>query len=141
VEAKRTKSVSVGGSLTASAEAKLFGVIDTEVSAKIGIEHEWSETMTFEKVTRVYVPRNWVAQVWIAPVIGKVTGTLVVSTKNASYTITNFEQTASGVSKDLTTPAFNIMTNSRQMTPQEWQSVCKREAELPEPTPPPTGLG
>jgi hypothetical protein len=141
VEAKRTKSVSVGGSLTASAEASLFGVIDTEVSAKIGVEHEWSESTTFEKTTRVYVPRNWVAGIWVAPVIGKVTGTLVVATKNATYTITNFTQTASGVSRDLTTPAFNIMTNSRQMTPQEWQAVCKKQAELPQPTAPPTGLG
>ena len=141
VEAKRTKSVSVGGSLSASAEAKLFGVIDTEVTAKIGVEHEWSETTTFEKSTRVYVPRNWVAGIWVAPVIGKVTGTLMVTTKNASYTITNFEQTASGVSKNLTTPAFNIMTNSRQMTPQEWQAVCKKGADVVEPNPPPTGLG
>ena len=140
VEAKRTKSVSIGGSLSVSAEAELFHVIDAEVTAKIGIEHEWSETTTFEKSTRIYVPRNWIAGVWVAPVIGKVTGTLVVTTDLARYTITNFDQTASGVSKDLLTPAFNIMTNSRQMTAQEYQVACKQSAKLPGAAPP-TGLG
>ena len=149
VEVSRTHSVSVGGSVAGSIGADVFGVIDTEVTAKIGVEHEWSETTSFEKSTRVYVQRNWVAGIWVAPVIGKVTGTLVFTvkfqaggtTKTATYTITNLEETASGVSKDLTTPAFNIMTNSRQMTPQEWQLACKKEADVVEPNPPPTGLG
>jgi hypothetical protein len=149
VEAARKKSVSIGGSVSTSVGFDVFGVIDAEVTAKIGLEHEWSETTTFEKTTRVYVPRNWVAGIWVAPVIGKVTGTLVFSvkfqsggtTKTATYTITNLEETASGVSKDLTTPAFNIITNSRQMTPQEWQAACKKGADVVEPNPPPTGLG
>jgi len=131
VEAKRTKSVSVGGSISVSAEAELFHVIDAEVTARIGVEHEWSETTTFEKSTRIYVPRDWIAGVWVAPVIGKVTGTLVVTTQFATYTITKLEQTANGVSKDLLTPAFNIMTNSRQMTTQEYQAVCKRATKRP----------
>ena len=124
VEAKRTRSVSVGGSITASAELELFEVIDAEVSAKIGVEHEWSDTKTFEKTTRIDVPQDWVAGVWSAPVVGKVSGTLVVTTKLATYTITNFEETASGVSKDLTTPAFDIMTSSHEMTAKQYQTLC-----------------
>jgi hypothetical protein len=135
VEAKRKRSVSVGGSIEGGAEVHLFGVIDSEVSAKVGIEHEWSDTKTFEKTTRIYVPQNWLAAVWVAPVVGKVSGTLVVKTSLASYTITNFEETASGVSKDLTTPAFDIMTYSRQMTADEYMRLC------PKVSTPPIGLG
>jgi hypothetical protein len=139
VEAKRTRSVSFGASLTASTELNLFGVIDSEVSVKIGLEHEWADTRTFKKTTKLYVPQDWIAGVWVAPVVGKVTGTLVVSTAVARYTITNFEETASGVSKDLTTPAFNIITFSRQMTADEYQRLCpKLGARAPAP---PVGLG
>jgi hypothetical protein len=134
VEAKRKRSVSIGGSLTGSAEVHLFGVIDSEVSAKIGIEHEWSDTKTFEKTTRIFVPQDWIAGVWVAPVVGKISGTLVVSTSLATYTITNFEEVATGVSRDLLTPAFNIITSSRQMTVQEYHSLCGTTEE-----PPPSG--
>jgi hypothetical protein len=135
VEAKRTRSVSIGGSLTAAAEVDLFGVIDTEVSAKVGIEHEWADTKTFEKTTRIYVPQDWIAGVWVAPVVGKVSGTLVVKTALASYTITNFDETATGVSKDLTTPAFNIITYSRQMTADEYRTLCPGQGAPSGPTP------
>jgi hypothetical protein len=138
VEAKRKRSVSIGGSLTGSAEVHLFGVIDSEVSAKVGIEHEWSDTKTFEKTTRIFVPQDWIAAVWVAPVVGKVSGTLIVSTSVATYTITNFEEVASGVSKDLLTPAFNIITSSRQMTVQEYHSLCGATTQAPPPT---GGLG
>jgi hypothetical protein len=137
VEVKRTRSVSVGGSLTGSAELTLFGVIDSEVSAKVGIEHEWSDTKAFEKTTRIYVPQDWIAGVWVAPVVGKVSGTLVVKTALASYTITNFEQTASGVSKSLTTPAFDIMTSSHQMTAKQYEELCPQLGAPP----PPIGRG
>jgi hypothetical protein len=128
VAAERTRSVTVGGSLAASTEVNLFGVIDTEVSVRIGAEHEWGDTTAFEKTTKVFVPRDWLAGVWVAPVVGKVTGTLVVSTALAKYTITNFEETASGVSKDLRTPAFNIFTNSREMTLAEYHRLCPSSA-------------
>jgi hypothetical protein len=131
IEAQRTRSVSVGGSLALATEVNLFGIIDTEVSLKIGAEHEWAETRTFEKTTRIYIPRGWLAAIWIAPRVGTVSGTLVVSTPLASYTITNFKQTASGVSPDLQTPAFNIMTNSRAMTPAERQRLCPSVGALP----------
>jgi hypothetical protein len=139
VQASRTRSVAFGGSLTASTELNVFGVIDSAVSVKIGLEHEWADTRTFKKTTRLYVPQDWIAGVWVAPVVGKVTGTLVVSTAVARYTITNFEETASGVSKDLTTPAFNIITFTRQMTAGEYQLLCpKLGARAPAP---PVGLG
>jgi hypothetical protein len=137
VEVARTRSVSVGGSLTGTAEVDLFGVIDSEVSAKVGIEHEWSNTTTFEKTTKVAVPQDWIAAVWVAPVVGTVSGTLVVKTALASYTITNFKETASGVSKDLTTPAFDIMTSSRPMTAKEYEELCPKVNALP----PTGGLG
>jgi hypothetical protein len=124
VEVGRTRSVSVGGSLSGTAEVKLFGIIDSEVSAKVGIEHEWSETRTFEKTTKVFVPQDWIAAVWVAPIVGKVTGTLVVKTKLASYTITNFVESASGVSKNLMTPAFNIMTSAQPMTAAQYRALC-----------------
>lgn len=124
VKASRTGSLTIGGSLTASSEVKLFDTVGIEVAAKFGAEHEWSDRKEFEKTTRVYIPSNYIAQVWLAPVVGKVIGTLVVSNALASYTITNFGQEQSGASRDLQTPAFNIMTTSRPMTATEYQNEC-----------------
>ena len=80
--------------------------------------------------------------------IGKVTGTLVFTvkfqaggtTKTATYTINNLEETASGVSKDLTTPGVQHHDQlPADDDGQEWQTVCKG-ADVVEPRPP-TGLG
>lgn len=135
VEASRTASLSVGGSISASTETELLGIIGFEVEAKFGAEHEWSNTSTFEKTTRIYVPDDYIASIWIAPVVGKVTGTLVVSTTDqqgnplATYTITNFTEIRSGAAKSLTTPAFDIMTTARPMTDAEHQQFCPAGAK------------
>lgn len=131
VKVARTASVSVGGSLTASAEFNLFGVIGAEVSATFGAEHEWSDRKEFEKTTKVFLPDNYIAGVWAAPVQGKVIGTLVVSSGSASFTITNFQQLRSGVSRDLKTPAFNVITTERPMTAAEYQAQCINKRSRP----------
>jgi hypothetical protein len=139
----RTASISVGGSLTVSTEVSLFGIVGTAVSAKFGAEHEWSDTKELDKTTKIYLPTDYIGSVWVAPVEGKVIGTLVVANAIASYTITNFGQIKSGVSRDLLTPAFNVMTTSRPMTPTEFQQLCiaKLGSRRTHPRPPTSGLG
>lgn len=133
VEASRTASISVGGSITASTEVNLLDIISAEVSVKFGAEHEWANTSTFEKTTRIYVPDNYIGKVWIAPVVGKVTGTLVVTSffpgAFAKYTITNFSETRSGAAKSLTTPAFDILTDARPLTADERAQFCPAAAD------------
>ncbi len=128
VKASRVGSLTIGGSLTAATEFKVFDIVGAEVSAKFGAEHEWSDRKEFEKTTIVYVPSNYIAAVWLVPVVGKVTGTLVASNALASYTITNFGQVQSGASRDLMTPAFNVITTSRPMTATEYQNRCVNQA-------------
>ena len=135
----RTASISVGGSLTVSTEVSLFGIIGTAVSAKFGAEHEWADTKELDKTTKIYLPTNYIGSVWVAPVEGKVTGTLVVANAVASYTISNFGQVKSGVSRDLLTPAFNVMTTSRPMTPTEFHDLCIAKLESRHPRAPTSG--
>lgn len=131
VTAARSLSLSVGGAVTASTEANLLGIIATEISFKVEAEHEWTDTQEFSKTTRVYIPSDYIASVWVAPVVAKVTGTLLVTNglsetnpDHVRYTITNFSETRSGVSHDDKTPAFDVITTSRPMTEQEYHDQC-----------------
>lgn len=124
IKEKSKGSISVGGSLTASTEVNLFGVIDAEVSAKFGAEHEWSSSKSLQKTTRIYLPSNYIGSLRVVPVQGKVIGTLVVSNAVATYTITNFGEVQDGVSRDRLTPAFDVITTSHPMTPAELKDQC-----------------
>lgn len=138
IKQSRDASISVGGSVSVGAEFKLFMIVEVEVSAKFGIEHEWSDTREYEKKVTIYVPAGWVGQVWSAPVQGKVTGTLVLSTRLATFTVTNFTETKDAVSPDLRTPPVDIMTYARPMTQAEIQSHCHPTVSS---APPIVGLG
>ena len=122
--ASQSASLTVGGGVTVGTEFKLFDVIGNEISVSVEAEHEWEETKTFTRESKVYIPANDIAFVWVVPVVGKVTGTLVVSAGSAKFTVTNFSETRSGVSKDALTPAFNVITKVRPMTPAELKNHC-----------------
>ena len=130
----QSATLSVGGGVTVSAEFKLFGVIGNEVSVSIEAEHEWEEIKSLTRESKVYIPSNDIASLWVVPVVGKVTGTLVVSNGSAKFTATNFTETRSGVSKDALTPAYNVITKVRPMTAAELQQHCPSSS-------PSTGLG
>ncbi len=138
IKQSRDASIKVGGSVSVGAQFNVFQIVEVEVSAKFGIEHEWSDTREYEKKVTIYVPAGWVGQVWSAPVQGKITGTLVLSTQLAKYTITNFTETKDGVSPDLRTPPVDIMTYARPMTQAEIKSHCGTTLTAPAPT---KGLG
>jgi hypothetical protein len=72
----------------------------------------------------VYIPSNNIASIWVAPVVGKVRGTLAVSNGSATFTATNFSEARSGVAKDPLTPAFNVITQIRPMTASEYKANC-----------------
>jgi hypothetical protein len=138
IKQSRDASISVGGSITAGADFKVLTVVEVEVTAKFGIEHEWSDRSEYDKKVTIFVPAGWVGQVWSAPVQGTVTGTLKLSTALANYTVTNFTETKKGVSPDLRTPPVDIMTYARPMTEAEIKSHCQSTISSPAPS---GGLG
>jgi hypothetical protein len=123
-EAAQSATLTVGGGLTVATEFNLFGTIGGKISVELEAEHEWQEVKTFTRGSKVYVPSNNIASIWVAPVVGKVTGTLVVSNGSATFTATNFSETRSGVTKDPLTPAFNVITKIRPMTAGEYKANC-----------------
>lgn len=123
----RETSLSLGESISLGAEGELFGVIKASVSVKYGIEREWADNTEIKKSVKIFLPSNYIGGVWTAPVVAKVTGTLVVKTNLASYTITNFAATKDGVSPDLKTPPFDVMTFTRPLTAAEYQTEHQRK--------------
>lgn len=123
-EAAQSATLTVGGGLTVATEFNLFDTIGGKISVELEAEHEWQEVKTFTRGSKVYVPSNNIASIWVAPVVGKVTGTLVVSNGSATFTATNFSETRSGVTKDPLTPAFNVITLIRPMTAGEYKANC-----------------
>jgi hypothetical protein len=124
-EEAQSATLSVGGSVALGTEFNLFDTISGKISVKVEAEHEWQEVRSLTKTTRVYIPSNNIAAVWLAPVVGKVTGTLVLSNGSATFTVTNFSETRSGVSKNDLTPAFNVVTQVRPMTASEYGADCQ----------------
>jgi hypothetical protein len=122
--ATQSASLTVGGGLSASTEVKLFGVVSSEVTVDVEAEHEWQEEKSFTRTTRVYIPSSYLGTVWVAPTVGTVKGTLVVSNAVARYTILNFGETRSGVTKDALTPAYHVITRVRPLTPEELKERC-----------------
>jgi hypothetical protein len=120
--------LSVNASLSTGVEVDVFNAVEAGVSAEFGVEREWSDTTAITKTVRILLPRDWIGGVWIAPVVAKVSGTLQVSTNQASYTITNFQETKDGVSPNDTTAPYDVITYTRPLTMDEWttekRSVC-----------------
>jgi hypothetical protein len=122
--AKQEASLSVGGSVTASTEANLFGIIGSKISIKLEAEHEWTEMNSFSRTAKDFLSPRDAAIMWTAPTIGTVKGTLVFKTGSATFTATNFSQTRSGVTKDDLTPAYDTITQIRPATSAELQQHC-----------------
>ena len=62
-----------------SAEFTLFDVVSNSISVSVEASHQWTETGTITRQSTVDIPPNGIAHLWLVPVVGKVTGTLVVS--------------------------------------------------------------
>lgn len=127
--AARSSSLAIGGSVTASVEASLFGTISSEASIELEAEHEWEDKETVSRESKVYIPSNGRGLLWVAPTVGRVTGTLVATIGPATFTATNFAQIASGVSSsgdpvNDPTPDFNVSTKTRPLTAAEIKKLC-----------------
>lgn len=126
--ATQSASLSVGGGVTAATEANLFGVIGSKISVSVEADHEWTETNSFSRTSETDLYPQQTGLVWIAPTIGTVKGTLVLRMGSATYTVTNFTQTRSGVTKDDLTPAYNALTQIRTATAAELAQFCPAAA-------------
>ncbi len=130
-EASQAASLTVGGGVTASTELKLLGVVGNEVSVSVEAEHEWEEIKSITRETKIFIPSNDIGFVWVIPVVGKVTGTLTVSAGAATFKVTNFSESRSGVSQDPLTPAYNVITKVRPMTAAERKDHCGSASPSP----------
>jgi hypothetical protein len=126
--AKQEASLSVGGSVTASTEANLFGIIGSKISVKVEAEHEWTEMNSFSRSAKDFLSPRDAGIIWTAPTIGTVKGTLVLKTGASTFTVTNFSQTRSGVTKDDLTPAYDTITQIRPATSDELAQFCRTAA-------------
>jgi hypothetical protein len=124
--AKQEASLSVGGSVTGSTEANLFGIIGSKITIKVEAEHEWTETNSFTRSAKAFLQPHNTGTIWTAPTIGAVKGTLVLKTGSATFTVTNFSQTRSGVTKDDLTPAYDSITQIRPTTSAELAQFCHK---------------
>ncbi len=122
--ASQSASLTVAGGITATAEFTLFDVVSNSISVSVEASHQWTETASITRQSSVDIPPNDIAFLWVVPVVGKVTGTLVVSNGPATFTATNFSETRSGVTKDALTPAYDVITKVRPMTAAELQQHC-----------------
>jgi hypothetical protein len=129
-KAAQSATLTVGGGLTVSAEFELFDIVGNEVSFGVEADHDWGQTKTETRTTRIYVPDNSIGDVWVAPTEAAITGTLTVTFGGAKYTIYNFSQTQSGISRDSLTPAFNVTTRTRAMTAKEIADNCNPSRAL-----------
>jgi hypothetical protein len=127
--AAQSASLSAGGGITVSAEFKLFGSIASEAAVTVEAEHEWEEVKTATREAKVYIPSNSWGFIWVAPTVGRITGTLVATIGSATFTATNFTEVRSGVTGTADplkqpTPAFNVVTKTRPMTAAEKTQFC-----------------
>ena len=135
IKESREASLGAGVKIGGGVDANVFNAVEVEVVLKFGVEHEWSNTTEIDKSVGILLPRNWLGGVWTAPIVGTVTGTLVVTTQTASYTITNFTESKDGVSPDDKTPPYDVLTYTRPLTMDEWQTekqrYCSKTASAP----------
>jgi hypothetical protein len=123
-EVAQSASLSVGGGVSVSTEVNLFNTISSEATLSVEAEHEWEEVRSYSRESKVFIPPRDIASIWVIPVVGTVTGTLVVSNGSATFTVKNFSEQRSGVAKDPLTPAFDVITKLRPMTVTELESRC-----------------
>jgi hypothetical protein len=122
--AEQEATLSVGGGVSASTEADLFGVVGVKATVEVEAEHEWTEINSFERSAQVSLLPHETGVIWTAPEVGVVKGTLVLRTGSASFTVTNFYQTRSGVTKDDQTPAYDSITQIRDASAAEIKKFC-----------------
>jgi hypothetical protein len=131
--AAQSATLSVGAGVTVSAEFELFDTIASEASVSVEAEHEWEEVKTFTRETKVFIPSNSWGFLWVAPTVGRVTGTIVATIGSATFTANNFTEVRSGVTGvtdplKQPTPAFNTVTKTRPMTAAERTKFCGASA-------------
>jgi hypothetical protein len=146
--ATESASLTVGGSITVGTKFNLFNTIAGKIAVTVQAQHEWTESKTLTRTAYVYIPDYSIGKIFVAPTVGKVTGTLVATTGSSKYTITNFSETRSGVSNDGDTtkvadptnptnpnglPQFEVLTDTYPMTPAQRTQLC--------PSGQPAGLG
>ena len=122
--ADQEASLTVGGGVSSSTEGSLFGIVSTTVTVDVEAQHEWTEGTGFSRTATAYIPPQNSGIIWTVPVIGTVTGTLVVKTGAATFTVTNFSETRSGVTKDNETPAYADIVLIRPMSSATLQDKC-----------------
>ena len=116
--------MTVGGGVTAATEVKLFDLIGSKISVSVEAQHEWTETNSFTRSAKVFLAPQQTGLIWTAPVIGVVKGTLVLTFGSSTYTVTNFSQTRSGVTKDDLTPGYDSIAVIRAATADELKQFC-----------------
>lgn len=123
-----TATLSVGGGITSTTEFNLLDIVSAELDITVDASHDWSETKSFTRSGLVYVPSNTIGQIYVAPTIAQALGTLVVSIQTsggkATFTITNFGETRTGIARNALTPAYALITTDRPLTPAEYQKDC-----------------
>jgi hypothetical protein len=122
--AAQTATLSVGGGLTLATQVTLFDVESNSIAVSVEASHQWSETKSETRMSSMDIPAGDIGYLWVIPTVGKVVGTLVVSNGSATFTANNFTQVRSGVSRNSLTPAFDVVTKVRPMTPAELQNHC-----------------
>jgi hypothetical protein len=137
--AGESATLTVGGSITVGTEFNLFDTISGEISVTAQAQHQWTESKTLARTAYVYIPDYSVGKVFVAPTVGKVTGTLTATTGASKYTITNFSETRDGVSNEGDTtkaadptnptdpnglPQFEVLTKTYPMTAAEKAHFC-----------------
>lgn len=118
-------TLSVGAGVSASTEADILGLVGVKASVDVEAQKEWSKINTFTRKAYVELLPQQTGRIWTAPAVAVVKGDLVFRTGTASFTVTNFYQTRSGVTKDDMTPAYNSITQIRSATAAELAKFCR----------------
>jgi hypothetical protein len=122
--AEQETSLSVGGGVTASTEADILGIVGVKASVDIEAQREWSTINSFTRTAQVYLMPHQTGSIWTSPEVAVVKGTLVLKSGSASFTVTNFYQTRSGVTKNNDTPAYDSITQIRPSSAGELAQFC-----------------
>jgi hypothetical protein len=131
-DAAQSTSLSVGGGVSAGAEASILGAVTVGSTLSLDAAKQWQDTVTYTRTSTIYLPANTVGFIWASPTVGTITGTLVATIGSATFTATNFSQVQSGVpepSDPLKQPraAFSVVTKVRPMTPSEQSQNCGQQ--------------
>ena len=131
-DAAQSTSLSVGGGVSAGAEASIFGVVTVGSTISVDAAKQWTDAVTYLRIAKVYLPANTTGFIWVSPTVGTITGTLVATIGSATFTATNFSQVQSGVpapSDPINKPraAFSVVTKVRPMTPSEKSQQCGQQ--------------